>query len=270
MKRRNSKIKTGALSKIEKDYIAKYLTTKSDMEIGEHLNRATVQVEKYRREYLEKHSDVSIRAKERGEILEKLYLSTEWDAIKHEFTKEELILFESTYAEMMHQFKDVSFTEMEEVYSYIRTKIYIHRFGKEKMLSLKQIERIEKLLRGEYDMGEDYVNKHRDRITNMENELAALRNASVSKATEYKSLTDKSQSFMKSLKGTREQRIKKAEDAKQNITGLIKWLDEEENRRNVGQEMLLHEAAKEEEKIRLTDFHTYIDGTVDKPILLPE
>ena len=170
----------------------------------------------------------------------------------------------------MSQLKEVPYTEREQIFMYITTKIKLQRHNIDAVDAQKQIDRMERLLEAEYSQSEDHVNQNREQITEMENQLAAMRNASNSKTREYKDLMDKAQGMMKDLKVTRDQRIKRAEDSKHNISGLLKWLDEEENRRAVGVEMMLHDAAAEVERARLTELHTYQDKAVDQPILGPE
>lgn len=269
---KKSTCKSGTMSKDEKDYIRKFMGLKSDAEIGKILNRAEVQIERYRKQILEESADISLKATERTKWIEELHRDTEWDNIKKQFTKEELITFENSYAEMMFQFKEVYYTEKEQIFSYITTKIKLIRHNIEVIKSQKDIERMERLLEDTYDKAEyDKDNKSmKELLISLEQQLAAAKNASFAKTKEYKELSAQAESILGKLKATREQRIKKVEDSKHNIIGLLKFLDDQENRKALGIELLLADAAAEQEKKRLTEYHTYADGTVDRPILLPE
>ncbi len=264
------RMKTTPLTKLEKKIVDKYMPIKSDMDLAIELGRTERQIARYRQQYLIQHSDVSMKVKDRNAAIDELHAQADWDSFKRQFSREELITFEQTYAEMMGQFKEVNYTEKEQIYSFINTKIFLQRHGIERMKCQKDMDRIERLLQTEHEKGQDYITAHAEMIMALEQELAAMRNASNSKTREYKDLMDKSQAILKDLKGTREQRIKKAEDSKHNILGLMKFLDEEDNRRAVGVEMMLADAAATVEKGRLIQFHTYMDKSVDKPLLTPD
>ncbi len=268
---RKSTNKTGVLSNDDKAYIQKFISLKSDAEMGKALNRSETQITRYRKEYMEQNADVSLKGVERIKWIDELHKDTEWENLRKQFTKEELISFENAYAEMMFQFKEVYYTEKEQIFSYITTKIKIVRHNIEVMKSQKDIERMERLLEETYvQLETEKGSVDKDLLISLEQQLAAAKNASFSKTKEYKELSSQADSIMGKLKGTREQRIKKVEDSKHNILGLLKLLDDQESRQALGVELLLADAAAEQEKKRLTDYHTYADGSVDRPILLPE
>ena len=77
--------------------------------------------------------------------------------------------------------------------------------------------------------------------------------------------------MLKDLKGTREQRIKAIEDSKQTFASLVKQIATDKSfRTKIGVDMEKMRLAMEKEKERLSEYHEYLDGTVDQPLLTPE
>ena len=74
----------------------------------------------------------------------------------------------------------------------------------------------------------------------------------------------------KDLKTTRDQRLKIIEDSKKTYADLIKLLDDESTRVNFGQEMEIRRIAKDKEYFKLAQYHDFMDGMVDRPILNAE
>lgn len=278
VRNRSSTCKNGPLSNKEKEYVERLLHLKSDAEIGKGINRAEQQITRYREKSIAKRAGGNIRAEEKMRWIDELHKKFEWEILGKQFTKDELITFENTYGELMCQFQEVYYTEQEQIFSYITIKIKLQRHNIEVMKAQRDIDRMERLLEDTYnavDAGKvegDVVSSKVDKelLIGLEQQLAAAKNSSFTRTKEFKDLQDKFDGIMKNLKATREQRIQKAEDARHNVIGLLKFLDEQENKRALGTELLLADAALEQEKKHLMEYHTYLDGSVDKPLLLPE
>jgi hypothetical protein len=74
--------------------------------------------------------------------------------------------------------------------------------------------------------------------------------------------------MLKEMKGTREQRIKRLEDSRLTFVGWIAHLIQNPDLvRQYAVEMEKMRLAMESERHRLSQFHTYEDGTVDQPFL---
>ena len=88
---------------------------------------------------------------------------------------------------------------------------------------------------------------------------------------DYRDLQTKKNSMLKEMKATREQRVKRIEDSKQNFTGWMAYLvANPEVTTEYGREMEMMRLAMEKEKQRLAQFHQYNDDTVDQPFLTPD
>jgi len=84
---------------------------------------------------------------------------------------------------------------------------------------------------------------------------------------EYATLQDKFDKLMMSLKGTRDQRIKEIEKKTVSYVDLIKKLQEKEFREKEGRQLALFKKAVKQQEDELSDYHTYVDGELDLPIL---
>jgi hypothetical protein len=75
----------------------------------------------------------------------------------------------------------------------------------------------------------------------------------------------------KDLKATREQRIEKLESNKQTLASLVNQiLKDPEFYEQEGKALEKMRLAVLKERERLSDYHTYGDGSIDKPLLTPE
>jgi inactivated superfamily I helicase len=103
----------------------------------------------------------------------------------------------------------------------------------------------------------------------LEERLAQAKAARNNRTTEYKTLSERYSATMKELKGTREQRITKIEDA-ETILDVIKSLQEADVAARLGRHQELIKIAVDRESERLSQHHKYDDGIIDQPLLTPE
>jgi hypothetical protein len=105
----------------------------------------------------------------------------------------------------------------------------------------------------------------------MERQTASLRASTESLNKDYRELQTKKNSMLKEMKATREQRVKRLEDSKQNFTSWMAYLiTNPDVASSYGSEMEKMRLAMEKEKARLSEYHTYNDKTVDQPFLTPD
>ena len=77
--------------------------------------------------------------------------------------------------------------------------------------------------------------------------------------------------MLKTLKGTRDQRIKDIESSKDSFPGLLKKISSDPNfRKTMREDWMKVAIATEKKRIELTQPIEYEDGTVDSPLLRPE
>ncbi len=266
-KKKTSNIKRGALSNEEKKQIQEWIDLKSDEDIARDLKRALKQVQEYKKIYLSSSPAIKVKRSEVEEAKRELRARPEWNQLQDEFVDSELIFFENDYVALKQQFKELVHTEFKQVKQLITLDILMHRHMTERKRSQEEIERLERLLKREYEKsaGQQDIQV----ITQLETNLQANKAASSQKTKEYKDLQEKYNDILVKLKATRDQRTKNL-DQKGKFLEILKMLTDEDSRKLVNEEIGLYKLGVEEEKKRLSKLHTYKDGTVDRPILTPE
>jgi hypothetical protein len=171
---------------------------------------------------------------------------------------------------MMEQFRqDLLPAEELQVKQMLTLYIFADRSAIERQQQIKEVVKIQKELEKEYGKPP----KHRDesRIQHLESMLAFSRSAINNHTTEHTKLLDKIEKINKDLKATRDQRVRRIEDAKTSFTGLLRALEDEQYRKRMGEEAELMNVAKENVLEDLSDWHEYGQGTdyseMDIPIL---
>lgn len=206
-------------------------------------------------------------------IRQELRDSRAWQALKDEFTKDELKYFEEAYVKLMSQFKQqgVLASEETQIFLVIKFELLMSRNLKARAKALEDIARLEAMqadfLKG--FMGDVSSMEKGDKETALkfEEQLQYSRSAEQSRTTEYVKLQERHDSLMKSLKSTRDQRIKDLESGKKDFLSVLKMFQDDEIRRREGRQMELVSMAGDAEYKRLGQLHEYADGSVDRPIL---
>jgi hypothetical protein len=268
--------KRGQLHTTEKDFIKENAGKLSPEAIGKALRRHPETIKKFMLVHLgiAPDNEVSDLKVEQAQAAIELRKSPEWGVLKDEFTDEELKYFEYKYSKLMAQFKnDVTPTEESQIFLLIKYEILMNRTMKDSKRSVIDIERMEKSLDNLYSLypGGIATMEDSDKImaNRLEERLAQAKAARNNRTTEYKTLSERYSATMKELKGTREQRITKIEDA-ETILDVIKSLQEADVAARLGRHQELIKIAVDRESERLSQHHKYDDGIIDQPLLTPE
>ena len=193
-----------------------------------------------------------------------------WIELQQQFTEDELKLFQYHWARIISQFKDdVIPTEELQVVDLIKLELLMNRALKHNKDNIEQISALEALILAERQADPDQVD--RDVLFNMERQVASLKASQESLNRDYRDLQTKKNSMLKEMKATREQRVKRLEDSKQNFTSWMAYLvSNPEVALSYGEEMEKMRLAMEKEKERLAAYHKYTDEMVDQPFLTPD
>jgi hypothetical protein len=260
-------VKIGRLSKADWDYIEANSEKLSPEKIAENLGRTVESVEKYLKKLgksFNKHEAFAVQAE--YDIKSRPY----WKELKAQFSEDELELFLYHWKQIIAQFrKDVLATEELQIVDTIKLEVLMNRALREQQESMERV----RVLEAEIDLerARDSDQQDKEMIFNMERQIASLRAAKESLSREFKDLQTKKASMYKDLKATREQRIEKLESNKQTLSSLVnKILRTPEFYEQEGKALEKMRLAMEKEKERLSDYHTYADGTIDQPFLTPE
>ncbi len=256
-------MKRGRLSKDERRSIERLLPSNTVEDIAKELDRSVDSVE----DYIKRELKVGLSREEQAaySLEDRPYYAE----LKLQFTAEELELFKYHWSRIISQFKDDVFpTEELQVVDVIKLEILMNRCLKGNKENIEQINTYDSMIQEERSVDKDQQDI--DYILNLERQVASLRAAQESLNKDYRELQSKKASMLREMKGTREQRIKRLEDSKQSFPSWVaQLLQNPELIKQYGIEMEKMRAAMDKEKDRLSNFHTYEDGTIDQPFLTP-
>jgi len=222
------------------------------------------------REWISKKIGFSPKQKKEAVAANELREKPYYRELIQQFSADELEMFEFHFKKMWSQFKDDVFhTEEMQIIDTIKLEILMNRILKSQQETTAQIKIYEDLARQEKRVDKDQ--RDMDYVMNLERQVAVLRASQETLSKDYKDLQTRKSTMLKDLKGTREQRIKAIEDSKQTFAALVTQIATDESFRiKIGQDMEKMRLAMEHEKERLSEYHTYLNGAVDQPLLTPE
>ena len=261
-------MKKGRFSKQEIKFIEKNADILSYSEIATHLNRDPESIESFIKNKLgkgiTKEKEFEIRAG--YDLKSRPY----WKDLKQQFSKSELDMISYHWGRIISQFKDdVLPTEELQVIDAIKLEVLMNRALKEQQVNMDSIDMYEKILDDEKSLNPH--EQDRDKIFNIERQIAVSRAAQETLSRDYKDLQVKKNGMLKELKGTREQRIKRLEDSRQTFLGWVKLiLNDPATRKEMGDSMEKMRLAQQHERERLSDLHQFEDGMIDQPFLTPD
>jgi len=254
-------MRKGRLSKKETNFIEKNVDALSVEAMADALSRDPKSIELFIKRKLK------LGLSEEEEATYSLEERPYWKELGQQFTYEELELFKYHWARIISQFKDDVFpTEELQVVDAIKLELLMNRSLKQNKDNIDKISAFEGVIQQERSVDPDQ--QDRDYILNLERQIASLRAAQESLNRDYRDLQTKKNSMLKEMKGTREQRIKRLEDSRLTFVGWMAHLIQNPSLvKKYSVEMEKMRLAMEGERKRLSEFHTYEDGTVDQPFL---
>lgn len=263
--------KTGRFHNDEKTFIGDNIKTLGLRQTARKMNRKEAAVKKIALEMGIKVDDTySSDEIVYQQIEADLRRTPEWRSLRTEFTKRELKYFAHRYAKHMAHFREnITAPEETQLAQLIRYEIYMQRIASDAKASLRDKKRIELLIQRFWlrNKDADLDDAAMKVLNDLEQKVASLRAGETSKSTEMVKYQEKHMALMKELKATRDQRLNKVESSKDNIVSLIKALQEESFRNAEGDKLERVKIVAKKEFNRLAEYHTYIDGEIDKPIL---
>ena len=259
-------MKKGRFSTEEMSFIEANAEVLSPDDIASELDRDPKSI----REWIGEKIGFSEKQKKEAAVANELKARPYYRELMQQFDPDELELFEFHFKKMWSQFKDDVFhTEEMQIIDTIKIELLMNRILKSQQDGQRQVSTYEQLVRDEKAVDEDQ--RDMELIINLERQVAILRASQETLSKDYKDLQARKATMLKDLKGTREQRIKAIEDSKQTFASLVKQIATDESfRRQIGVDMEKMRLAMEKEKERLSEYHTYLDGTIDQPFLTPD
>ncbi len=253
------------LSKKSQEFIAANKAKHTPDELAEQLGLDVKQVE----DILDVYANVGEGNVQWKEFLRK---SPDWKILKKQFTDEEMDKFTERFCQLMGQFKDdVLPSEMIQIFHLIQIDLLRDRNLQSKRRAEEQVHTLEALQNAIVDKcAGDFTKltrEDRDSLAEYGRQIAGFSAGEANASKEFNELQKSYNDILKQLKGVREQRVERATNAKNSFTDLVKSLQERDVQEMESRQLQLFQQATKKETVRLGSPHTYIDGSIDLPLL---
>jgi hypothetical protein len=257
--------KRGKFSLEERSFIERNVLEMPVAEMASHLNRTEDTIERFIRENELRGRTQEFEDAEKV-LISKLRHRPYYKDVALQLTANELGAFESGWISLVLQFReDVQYSEELSIKQLLILDILLDRSMIERKRFQEDADRIQRRLDIEFEKPEE----ERDvtHMINLEQQVSYARSAITSYTTEHAKLLGERKFVEKSLKATREERVKRSEDGQSSFVGLLRALEDEKERKKMGEYAELMRLAKEEARKRMSEYHTYVDGKIDRPLL---
>lgn len=193
-----------------------------------------------------------------------------WKELEKQFSKEELQYFLHQWGRIVSQFNDDVYpTEEMQVIDTIKLEILMNRCLTQQQKVATDIATFEQML--EDERAKPIEQRDRDVIFNLDRILSGLRASQNSLNDQHQSLLKHKNDILKSMKATRDARVKDLEMSREKWSDTMRSIMTNRDLRDkLGKDMEKMRLAMEVELEKLGEYHTYINGEVDQPILTPE
>lgn len=207
------------------------------------------------------------RSSEKEDPEKKLKSSAIWEQIKSQFSFPEQKVFIEHWKGLVDQFHgDVVHAEYLQITELIKLELLANRVLQEQQGCTTSIENIIRLIQSQMDKDEDQRD-HR-LLEGYESTIVSNRSALISLKSAYLNIVEKKEKALNGLKATRQQRFQAIENSKSNILDWFKLLITDESiRKSIGIEGAKMRVAIEQERVRLSELHQFMDQEVDRCIL---
>ena len=199
---------------------------------------------------------VALRAK----LRERAY----WNEICKQLSDGEVYYFEQNWIEFMRQFNtDITYSEEIQLKQWIILDILIDRAMAERKAFIDSKEKMEaKIAEEEAKPVSDkmLLGEYKSNLLMIRGAITAYDTTHTKLLSEYKYITGQ-------MKAARNERIKKVEGGNETFSSLLRILEDETNRRKIGDEIAIVKIAGDKALDDLSDWHKYGDGMLDRPIL---
>lgn len=254
--------KRGKLSLEEMAYIKQNCFDLTLEEMARNLNRTIEPVKRYIDKANLKARDIT----DHEHLLSTLRSRYYYHELKKQLSEHEIMFFENNWVDYFKQFnEDVTHTEEMQILEVIRTEVLINRSMEDRQEIMININRINKLI--DEEMDKELEDRDIAAMAAFQTQLGSLIGSKSSYINEHEKLLTKKEKYLRDLKGTREQRKQRADDAKTNFLMWLRAVEEKENREMEGFDMEVQAIAADKTRQRLSQFHKYEDGEIDQPIL---
>lgn len=252
--------KTGRWSKDEKKFVEDNYQSMTVDELSRHLERPPNKIAELVSEFQipddVRESELNIRA------------SQDWKQIVKQMNEDEQEAFLYHWTQIIEQFKsDITHTERMQIMDVARTEILINRVLKRMYDAQVLLEEVAKEIKTE--QAKDITIRDVNKILQHKQMQSDMMAAVSSFQQENKVLTERKQSILRDIKGTRDQRKKRIEDdSKATLKDwIITLIQHPEIRSDLGIEIEKFRHAVNVEYERLSEYYQYQDLKLEQPII---
>lgn len=261
--------KRGKLSNEDEEFIFSNIAALSIEEIANGLNRTEATI----KNFIKKHNligkDTSDDDKHNRRLLEHLKSRPYYKQTVNQLDADELEYFVYSWIALMTQLnEDVLYSEEVDIKEMIKLDILLNRCAKNRKNVSELYYKTEIELDSELEV--DKNNRDQDMIARLELRLNGCQKALDDYTKEHATLLQEVDKISKRLKTNRNERIKKIETATSSWSGYLRALEDDKFRITEGHNMELMRLAKDKAKKAMSQYHTFIDGEVEQPILTPD
>lgn len=275
--------KTTRLQPAEHKYIRDNCFSKTDEEIAKNLGRSKLTITKIRKKFgIHKGQNGRIlevdkkKAEQSGRLNELMseeqriqFFKTQfvnsayYDAIKNQFTDEEIQFYLEEWGSLCVQFEDIIATETRQVDEYIKTAIMGNRIGTYlKHIQLEIMKRTEEttLLYSRKDLSDEDMRERDEEVRILVQHMSEI---SRQLASDLHKNTELKEKLLENLHSRRKDRTDHLRKSANSWQAVIVAMEDREIRKVQGNYMELLRLAKEREKKRFRKEITFPDGSKD-------
>lgn len=263
--------RTGRYDRQEMQFIEDNVYHLNYREIAERLNRAPEGVKNYIETKL--HLKTSLKDSHKpvtkSEYVYELENDELWLTLQAQFSVKELQTFRYHWNQFFTQFGgDVLPTEKLQIIDTIKLELLMAANLEERKTGLEEIADLREKIAQEEEKGDG---KNHSLLMDYKKNLTFYQAAQTTLLRDYKDLQDRKAKMFQALKGTRQQRIERIENSKENFTTwMTEIIDNPQRRKELGEHMEKMRLSMIDEQMRLAAYHKYEDGNVDQPLLTPD
>lgn len=253
-------LRRGALSNKERQIIKDNIGRKTPEELAHLLKRPIVQIQNQ----IKKFGGDSANFVDAYVALRKM---PEYQSLKEELTKQELVVFENGYARWVSQVEgDMVASERSQVFLLIKQEILMSKLMKQRKYYEECIEEVEEQIK-ETKESDLEMNERKQRLYELREEKSGYANWLTGCIKTIREMMKEHDLITKSLKGTRDQRFKNIDNRKHGFMELMKQTSNQVERDRMGIEAELNKLAAEEEKRKMSEPHVFLDNVADFPYM---
>lgn len=259
--------KVGKISLAEQDFLVENYRTMSFEEMGQQLNRSPEFCKKYVMEKGLFAEPTKEEKEDKARCILKLHELPYWPGVVACYSKEELTYFENIWYAMYKQLnEDVSFTEQLFIKNWVIADLEQVRLLSRQKQTFDDVDKLKAEIAQEEKIDPTPSNMT---LNHKKSELNLRESALGTYITPLEKLQKEIKNYSDKIKSNRDQRRQK-ETSADTYWGYVSLLAEEKFKSEEAYRAELHNIAQQKAVEKLSEWHQYVDGSLDLPLLNSE